>query len=209
MPRRSFTRFVAANLKARTIVASDPDTGLPLTGNQIPPSLLDPVAAKLAALLPTVANLGDRFVWAYADPLRSNEMLAKIDHWFNSKHQIQASIFHTWGKQQYAATAGGGNAPAFGPQVNTTSQNTASFRHTWVATPSFIVQSRYALAQHNADRENSQLGRNLSTFGAVWPDSGAGARKYLPQLSVSDGFSTSAPCPTGNFSAKPNTLSGS
>jgi hypothetical protein len=91
----------------------DPDTSAPLAGNQIPSRLLDPVVGKLVALLPTVANLGERFVWAYADPLRNHELLAKIDHSFSSAHQIQASFFRTWGEQQLSATAAGGNVPGF------------------------------------------------------------------------------------------------
>jgi hypothetical protein len=59
-----------------------------------------------------------------------------------------------------------------------------------VATPTIIVQSRYALAQHNADRGNAAIGRNLEDFGAKWPAVGPGARKYLPLLNISDGFAT-------------------
>jgi hypothetical protein len=36
------------------------------------------------------------------------------------------------------------------------------------------------------------IGQNLSDFGAIWPDSQAGARKYLPRISVAQG-------PTGHL----------
>ena len=34
------------------------------------------------------------------------------------------------------------------------------------------------------------LGKNLADFGAKWPNSQEGARKYLPRLIINDGFNT-------------------
>lgn len=168
----------------------DPDTGAPLANNQIPAHLRDSVTARLSELLPKVDRFGDRYVWAYTSPLENQEMLLKIDHTFGVTHQISGSWFRTWGDQTLPATQAGGNAPAFGPQVNHSNQNTASIRHTWVLSPTVLIQNRYSLAKHSADRGNSQIGRNLEDFGAIWPIHGTGARKYLPILNVSDGFST-------------------
>ncbi|MBL8232566.1 MAG: TonB-dependent receptor [Bryobacterales bacterium] len=168
----------------------DPDTGAPIPGNRIPARLLDPVAARLAELIPTVSNLGDRFIWNYASPLRSNETLLKIDHYFTDRHQVQGSWLHTWGETTLPAPTAQANVPGFGPQVNSNSQDTASIRHTWVVSPVTMIESRFSLSRLLVDRNNAAAGRNLADFGANWPSVAEGARKYLPQLTVSDGFQT-------------------
>jgi outer membrane receptor protein involved in Fe transport len=168
----------------------DPDTGAPIPGNIIPQRLLDPVAKNLMSIIPTVANYGDRYVWSFTNPTRNNELLAKIDHTFNEAHSLQFSYFRTWGHFDQAPTAAGANVPAFGPQVNKNRQDTTSARHTWIATPSLVVQSRFAMAKLSADRTNANIGKNLADFGAKWPDSQEGARKYLPRLIINDGFNT-------------------
>ena len=168
----------------------DPDTGAPFPGNIVPQSRLDPVAKNLMGLIPTVANYGDRYVWSFTNPTRNNELLAKIDHNFNDSNSLQFSYFRTWGHFDQAATAANSNVPAFGPQVNTNRQDTISARHTWIAGTSMVVQSRFAMAKLSADRGNANLGRNLADFGATWPDSQKGARKYLPRIVINDGFST-------------------
>lgn len=168
----------------------DPDTGAPIPGNIVPQRLLDPVAKNLMALIPTVQNYGDRYVWAFNNPTRNNELLTKVDHTFNDAHSLQFSYFRTWGHFDQAATAAGANVPAFGPQVNKNRQDTSSVRHTWIATPNMVVQSRFAMAKLSADRGNANLGKNLADFGAKWPNSQEGARKYLPRLIINDGFNT-------------------
>jgi hypothetical protein len=57
----------------------DPDTGAPLPGNIIPQRLLDPVAANLLKLVPTVPNYGDRYVWSFNNPIQNQEVLGKLD----------------------------------------------------------------------------------------------------------------------------------
>ena len=164
----------------------DPDTGQPLAGNIIPQRLLDPVAANLLKLVPTVANYGDRYVWSFNNPIQNQEVLGKLDHNFKAQ-SLAVSYFHTFGDQSQAATAATGNVPAWGPQINASTQDTISARHTWVASPNMVVQSRFAMARLAADRGNANLGKDLSDFGAKWPQNQQGARKYLPQFSVSDG----------------------
>jgi hypothetical protein len=168
----------------------DPDTREPLPGNVIPASLLSPVARNLMDLIPTVPNFGDRYVWSFADTVRSNEMLFKGDHIFNEKHNITATYMRSWGTQTLPSGAPNMNVPQFGPQLNDSVQNTASVRHNWVASPNIVIQNRFGLARHSADRGNANLGRNLGDFGAAWAETQSGARKYLPQVRVSDSFFT-------------------
>jgi len=166
----------------------DPDTGAALPGNTIPRNRLDPVAAGLAALLPTVGNLGERLAWSYNNPVANQELLAKIDENFRSAHRFQASYFLTRGDQKFNPS--GNNVPAWYPQVNDTHQHTVSATHIWVPRPTLVVESRFALSRHVRDAIHGNMGKNLADFGAKWPNNAESARKYLPILRVSDGFST-------------------
>jgi hypothetical protein len=170
----------------------DPDTGQPLAGNIIPARLQDAVAKWFFELIPTVPNFDDRYVWSFVSPVKNNEILAKADYNLNSSHALMVSYFRTFGDQQIANTAGNGNIPLWGPQVNDSSQHTGSVRHTWTANATTLVQSRFAIARHIADRTNVNIGQNLSDFGAIWPDSQEGARKYLPRIAILQG-------PTGHL----------
>ena len=166
----------------------DPSTNQPLPGNIIPNRLIDPAAANLAKLFPTVANFDDRYVWAFTSPVNNNEVLGKLDYNISNNHSLMVSYFRTFGDQQIANTAGNGNVPAWGPQINDSSQHTGSVRHTWTASPTTLVQTKFAIARHIADRTQANIGRNLSDFGAIWPDSQEGARKYLPRIQISQGL---------------------
>jgi len=49
----------------------DPTTGAPYPNNRVPVSLLDPVALKLAALLPTANAAGEHFVGSFSEPVNN------------------------------------------------------------------------------------------------------------------------------------------
>ena len=165
----------------------DPDTRQPLAANIIPARLLDPVAANLLKEIPTVANFGDPYVWSYQSPADNSQLLSKLDHSLTAKQTVQATYFHTWGGIFLPQTGSNGNVPSWGPQVNRVYQDNVASRHTWVATPKLVVQSRFALSSHIADRKLPNQGRDLSAFGAVWPINQAGGFVNLPSISVSDG----------------------
>jgi hypothetical protein len=166
----------------------DPNSGKPIPGNIIPANLLDPVAANLLKEIPTVANFGDRYVWAYQNPADNSQLLSKLDHTLTSKQSFQATYFHTWGGITLPQTGSNGNVPSWGPQVNRVYQDTLSARHTWVVTPKLLAQTRFALARHIADRQLPNQGRDLSAFGAIWPANQKGANVNLPSITVVDGL---------------------
>ena len=147
--------------------------------------LLDPVGLKVAQLLPTVSNYGDKFIWAYADPQTNNELLTKIDHHFNSAHGVSVSFLRTWGNVTWPAMDFQiSNVPNWGPEKDTDTQNTLVVRHTWTVTPRVLIESSFNMAIFNAYRNQTQH-KNLTDFGAQnMPESAVGARKYLPNMFV-------------------------
>ena len=166
----------------------DPDSGNPFPGNRIPTDRLDPVSLKMAqALLPTVADLGQRLSWSYRDKVQNNELLVKGDHNFNDRHSLMVSWLRTFGED--LGNARSNNAlPSYAPNFNDSHQDTISGRYTWIMSPMRILQIRFAAAKHVSDNRNATEGKTLADFGAKWPLGQEGAKRYLPQMTVSDGF---------------------
>lgn len=166
----------------------NPDTGVPLANNRIPTALLDPVAARLAALLPTVSNLGDRLLYDFTNTVDNQEVLGKVDHNFSEKHQLSASYMRTWGIGD-TFTDGNNQIPTWAPMSLTNRQDTVSVKHLWTLNPTSIAQFRFAMAKHVADRDNDVVqGQTLEDLGANFPLGSSRSGRYLPRLEVADGF---------------------
>jgi hypothetical protein len=173
-------------------VLTHPDTKLPIPNNNIAAAgLLNPVAVKLAqATIPTVSNLGDRLIWQFTTPPRSNEYLGKIDHNLTSVQRLQYSLFMVRG----STLSGGGGVPNYNMSARTSKQVTMAARHTWTANASTIIESQFSLARHEViTRPDPPETRDLSDFGAKWPPlTTKGYVKSLPQITIYDGFTSNS-----------------
>ncbi|MDX2151299.1 MAG: TonB-dependent receptor [Bryobacteraceae bacterium] len=176
----------------------DPTNNQPLAGNRIPASLIDPVAQKLVKeMIPTVGNLGDTLVWEFpAEPL-SNEYLTKIDHNLTAMQRLNFSVFQVYGSNQTQNSS----VPRYYPALDSSDQITTSARHTWTMSANRVLESNFSLTRHEVNRGVTAelVGRDLSDFGANWPQVVEGGTKYLPGMSVRDGFTASQPGSAGNF----------
>ncbi len=152
----------------------------PITGA----SLINPVGLALAKLMPTVSNYGDQFIWSFTDPQVNNELLAKIDQSIGSKQHLAVSFFGTNGSETLPGMGDNwNNVPNWGPEVDTANQIDLAVHYAWTVSPTLLIEPHFSMAFANADRGNSQIGRDLSSFGAMnVPTRQAGARKYLPSL---------------------------
>lgn len=172
-------------------VLYDPDTRVPIPGNRIPATLLDPVALNLSKIIPTVPRLGDRLVFDYATPPRNHEFLAKADHNLTASQRLQFSYFGTRGN---TPVVGGGSRaiPGLTRGKNVAAQNTFSGRHTWTRSSTSVIESQVSFAQFRLETEPdaTAVGKDLSDFGAKWPQPIQGGRKMLPDLEVLDGFNS-------------------
>ncbi len=81
------------DFSAQTAVIRDPATGQPFPGNQIPASRLDPVALKLANLLPAANAPGGRFLGAFSEPVNNYQYLIKGDYNMSSRSRLTFSWF--------------------------------------------------------------------------------------------------------------------
>jgi len=167
----------------------NPETGLPIPGNIITPDMMDDVGLNFLNLLPTAPdgfNPSDptkAFIWNYTNSIHNHPLLIKVDHLLGQANRFSVSWFRTWGRQT-DPTNGWLQAPSWGPTLNQSRQDTISVQHTWTARPDLLVQSRFTLAKHVADRHLSDHTRDVSDLGAGanWPISMEGARKILPGI---------------------------
>ena len=79
--------------------------GVPI-GKVVPASLINPISAKLALLVPTIPQYSNdpqlgRFFWAFQRPAHSNEWLGKIDHALSARHQLSGSYLTSGGNKIY------------------------------------------------------------------------------------------------------------
>ncbi|MDX2151303.1 MAG: carboxypeptidase regulatory-like domain-containing protein [Bryobacteraceae bacterium] len=169
-----------------------PDTRQPLPNNRIPSELLDPVAVRIAReLIPTVPNLGDRYVYEFQTPPNNNEFLAKGDHNLTSSQRLNVSYFGTRGDT--GVLPGAPRAlPNLNPGANKVSQNTLSGRHTWLASSRSVLESQFSYAHFlfNSAPDSSAVGRDVSTYGANWPQPVTGGRQLMPDIEILDSFNS-------------------
>lgn len=184
--------FYNGDFSAFTGQLYDPDTRQPLPGNRIPASLIDPVAQRLAReLIPTVANLGDRYVYEFSAPPRNNEFLIKGDYNMTANQRLNASYFGTRGST--AVLPGAPRAlPTLNPGSNRVSQNTAAVRHTWTASSRSVMESQFSFARFlfSSDPDPSTVGRDIATFGANWPNPVGKGLRRMPDIEILDSFSS-------------------
>lgn len=102
-------------LTGKQVVITDPKTGNPFPGNQIPASLLDPVGQRLAAFYPQISGTTPTVQYSANVPLRTTRdaYVARIDHVFGSKdrifgrvllqrqHDVENSAFQTAGTDRW------------------------------------------------------------------------------------------------------------
>ena len=167
-----------------------PITRQPIPNNNlVAAGVVDPVAQKIAReMIPTVANLGDRLVWDHTTPAENNEFLAKADHNLSVAQRVSASYFGTRGNTVVVPGGASGN-PKYALGSNKVMQNTTSGRHTWAVNSQTTLESSFSFAQfhYNSAADPSTTGRDLSDFGAVWPQPIQNGIKTLPALQITDG----------------------
>lgn len=175
-----------------TGVLYDPDTRQPIPGNRIPSTLLDSVSVKMAKeLFPTVSSLGERYVYTFSSPPQNNEYLGKGDYNLSATQRLNFSYFATRGSTSVLP-----GAPRALPNLNfgdnKVSQNTLSARHTWTVTPASVLESQFSYAGYlfNSAPDASVVGRDVSTYGAKWPQPVGKSEKRMPDIEILDSFNS-------------------
>jgi hypothetical protein len=71
----------------------DPQGNLPIPGNVIAASRLDPIALKVLQFIPVATEANGLVRYQRADKQTDNQYLARVDHQFSTRHQISGRYF--------------------------------------------------------------------------------------------------------------------
>lgn len=121
----------AGDFSASSRIIIDPATGLPFQGNKI--TNIDPLGAKLAALIPAANNNG-LLVVAPNSNVDDKQFLAKVDQLIGDKHTLSARYF--WDHYNFQRDTG--SIPGI-YAYNTFDNQSAVLRDTYTVTPKTVL----------------------------------------------------------------------
>ena len=126
-----------------TVTAQNPN-GTPWPNNQIPASLLDPVATAFTkAFLPLPNSPGNIFAYNATVPNNDDQMVAKIDHSFSNANKLSVRYF--WDDNNNLTTFA---LPNFKGSLDWVTYNT-TLNDTHIFTPSLINSASLTVARNN------------------------------------------------------------
>lgn len=162
---------------------TDPNTAnkQPFAGGIIPTSRFDPTALNiLNKFIPLPNSTGNVYQYSVANPYNTDEVMAKIDHTLNAKHQLSGTYYETSGRD---VTQPAGNMPWSLEQFTWRQQNmTAS--DTWIVGPNSVNQFYLTYTRNFGGRLNLPQ-MSLGDLGSSYKIQGAPS---LPQITVTNYF---------------------
>ena len=169
---------------AKTI--TDPLTGQPFAGNQVPSSRFDPVASKvLSKYVPAANRPGGQFVSQVSAPTRGDQFLGRIDHALTQKDHLDGHYYenHSTGTTNFPESS---NLPGYSPFGNEERLQTISIEEDHIFSPALanmlhLNYTRFNYLEANTVRES------LVDLGAA-DFVHAGGPTTLPTLSVTGRF---------------------
>ena len=107
----------------------------PFPGNIIPASRLDPIAAKVLAVIPTAQSADGLLFYQRGDKQIDNQYLARVDHLISTRHQVSGRYF--FDELKIPAIVNSSNLLTALPDRRWQSQS-AVFNYTFTASPTLI-----------------------------------------------------------------------
>ena len=151
---------------------TDPATGVPFPGNQIPVTRFDPVAKNIissTSLMPLPNAPGGTLSEVYTAPQNNDKGMIRVDYNLNPKHVISGRY-----NQNYASQISlPGNSPNFTVPTYETIYSyarvqSATASDTWIATPNIVNEFR--LGYNRLSPEISVVnGFSLQSLGGTFP----------------------------------------
>lgn len=171
----------------------DPSTGTtlanatPFPGGIIPANRIDPVALRiLNDYIPqsnfTNANGSPGYQANVPLPVRTDEVLVKLDHQLNEPHRLSFTYFTNWGNQTFFP--GSGDIP-WATQLFKWQQSNVNLSDVWVISPDKINQVWLTYTRSFGGRNNVPE-TTLEDLGSSFRTQGKGS---LPQITVTGFFS--------------------
>ncbi|WP_260706751.1 TonB-dependent receptor [Edaphobacter flagellatus] len=148
---------------------TDPLTGLPFAGNQIPTSRIDARSQALLGYYPHAnlagsgaAGTGINYTAAVGTKYNVQRGTLKLDHQLNSKHTITVGGIYSIGDPYFVSLGTPANYGNFSNAGYTT--QSAFARDTYVITPHLLNEARYGYLSHRSVRVGQNTGFDPSTL---------------------------------------------
>jgi len=185
-------------------VIRDPDNNnQPFPNRQIPASRLDPVALKLANLLPAPNSPDGRFLGAFSEPVNNYQYLLKGDYNLSDRNRLTMSWFRDNTRSTSLLDFGRLSLPfqniTGGPKTSLTDVQQAVGNWTYNLRPNMVNQFRFGYV--HSDLEVAAVGRGPSLH-QLTPQFPEQPFQDIPGFNVSGRWSMG----TGNFNIYPSWL---
>ncbi len=192
----------SGDFSALGVPIHDPTTGVPFPNNQVPASMLDPVALKLAALLPSANSPSGYFLGSFPEPVNNYQYFVRGDYNISSRNRLSVSWFHDDTVSTSALDFGRLTFPfqdATGPagKSSTTDIKQAVANWTTTISPTLLNQVRFSYVGVDLTSSAAGRGPTLNTLTSAFP---AQPLQDIPGFVVSGFFSQG----TGNFNVYPS-----
>lgn len=173
-------------------------SGAPLQGNQIPPSMISPLAAAALQYLYPLPNTGpanslvNNFVTNFGTPIKSDQGDFRLDRVLTPNQTIFARITYKYKLGETAPTLSALSGPTLAPEHDFA----LTVAHNWVITPTMVNEIRYGWTGSHTSSSNSlpaaQIAQemNLQTAGPLPPGDASPEFKISGFQSVGAGASS-------------------
>jgi outer membrane receptor protein involved in Fe transport len=146
---------------------TDPLTGAPFPGNQIPTSRFDPVAQQIntrPGLMPLPNAAGGSLIQTYAQPQNNDQGLIRVDYNLGSRHLITGRYNQSYATQISIA----GQVATYETIFNWARVQTSTISDTFTVTPSMVNEFRLSYNRFTPSYE-VQNGFSLHDLGGNYP----------------------------------------
>jgi len=190
-PTVPLTTFWSGNLSQMPQIATDPNTGLPFPGNQIPSNRIHPISAMFRPYWP-IATKNTLFQNASADlaqPDNFSQPNGRIDWIINPEHSLNVSYNYVYDRLKELAAVGNPDVPGFASDTRVAAQ-ALSFSETWIVNPDVVNQFRAGFGRLRRNRMQENGSQNLNAaFGILGTTADTEPQAWgLPYVAIS-GFS--------------------
>lgn len=171
---------------------TNPFTGQPITNNQIPSTLLNPVSLKLQSYFYPLPNFGPADLqsgnWRGLFPSYADFDIfdARVDHIFNERN----SVFGRFNSHRRPALAYNNRLPPVGPEPELRTDNDAAFSYTHTFSPTLLNEFRAGYSRDVSHAHTNLIGSDIISQAGIQGITTTGI-PGVPTLSISGITSTS------------------
>jgi hypothetical protein len=187
----------------------NPDTGAAFPGNQIPSSMIDPVAKAFWDKYGySIGSYSDSYAFGFANERKVWNFNGRVDYKINEHHGLTLSGYYFVNKtlspdarvQSISGSSTGGvSGNTFGEkakwnELSEFPQTVLNAKHTWMVKPNLFIETHGSWSQmpEKVVMDEASKGTTLSSLGATDPAPRAEWSELLPNMIIGDWWGSQA-----------------